>query len=37
MTHEPVELNDVLFIMLALTLVGTSLVKRIRRYREGRP
>ena len=36
MTHEPVELNDVLIIMLALTIVGTALVRRICGYREGR-
>jgi hypothetical protein len=36
MTHEPVEFNDVLFIMLALTMVGTSPVRKIRSYRERR-
>jgi hypothetical protein len=31
MTHEPVEFNDVLIVLLALTLMGTALLRKIRR------
>jgi hypothetical protein len=36
-THEPVEFNDMLIVLLALALLGWALVRRFRRRSESRP